>query len=90
MDVGKLFKKIFSVFGKFFRSGLDQFLLDRFQEALRVANDLLARGQFASTDDFARALWRELRLRFSEEVKGTWLTILAGFVCDALKKEGKL
>lgn len=90
MDIGGFFKKLFGVFGKTFRSGLDHFILDQLAYGIRIAEQLLANGQFASTDDFARALWSELRLKFSEEIKGTWLTILCGFVTDALKQKGRI
>lgn len=90
MGIGGFFKKLFGSFGGFFRSGLDSFVLNQLQYAIRIAEEMLARGQFVSTDAFARALWSELRLKFSEEIKGTWLTILCGFVTDALKQKGKL
>jgi hypothetical protein len=90
MDIKGFFGKLFGIFGKTFRSGLDRFVMDQLAYALRIGNEMLERGQFSSTDDFARALWRELRGRFSEEIKGTWLTILAGFATDALKAKGKI
>lgn len=89
MDIGAILKKLFGPFGNLFRSGLDKFLLKQMDGALKLASEMLANGQFSSTDDFARALWRELRARLPHD-PGTWLTILAGFVCDSLRKAGQL
>ena len=82
-------KGFFKKFGGLFRSGLKKFLSDRFDEALAIAEKLYREGQFATAHAFAQVLWLELRQRFSKE-PGTWLTIIAGYVCDALKAKGKL
>ena len=90
MDISGFFKKFFSAFGKLFRSGLDGFLIREFENAMRIGTKLIDTGQFANTDAYFRALWSELRLRYSDEIKGTWLTIIAGYVLDALKSRGRL
>ena len=82
-------KNFFKLFGKMFRKGLDKFLKDRFDEALALALDLLRDGSFESTHEYAQALWEELRRVYKKE-PGTWLTILQGYLCDALKNQGML
>ena len=79
------FTRLFSSFFSIFRNGLDKFLVDNIQLAIRAAQDVIVRGGYNNTDDFVRLLWAELRLKFPNTA-GTWLSILANLAVDALKK----
>lgn len=81
----KFFKSFFSIF----RDGLEKFLTENIPVALQAAQDVLVKGGFSSTKEFADLLWQELSHKFPN-IAGTWVTILANLAVDAFKKQGKL
>lgn len=83
------FKTAWDKFFALFRVGIDEFLRQNIQTAINIATDVVKQGGYKNTDELVRMIWARLRAIWPQ-TPGTWLSIIANYACDALKKSGVL
>lgn len=79
--------KLFKGFWGLFRRGLDKFLSDNINDAVKLLErEWLNRGMPESLREFKDLVFPVFQIKFGE-IKGTWVSILIDLAWDALKKQ---
>ena len=83
----KWIKRVFGKFWNAFRPGLEGFLAENLEDAIRILNRSWNElGQPKNLKDFKDQVFGEFTNHFNQS-RGTWVSILIDLAWDALKNE---